>query len=360
MSHGYKSQEALLSTANIYYQKPLSERTGLGEPSELTLDKVEDLISKQNLKIIVHGYLGSRTHSSIKPLVKIYLAQGAANIFIADWQYLANLDYRDSRRVVSKVSMHFAEALYEFFNKHEIDYNEVHIIGHSLGAHIAGNIGRFFNGSFGRVTGLDPALPLFTPFSLDGLRSTDAQFVDVIHTDFPVYGDLTPRGTVDFYPNFGYTQQKGCNDMDLLTTSKILLEAFGCSHSRAVVLYAESIEMPKNFPALPCPLSSIQLRNLYLCLVRVSLNDKNLSNLGNAISEMDETQVVYMGEEVSRSATGYYYLETNDAPPYGMGAYTKFSKDSQDAWFMPPLINFGFNSNKSIEMLPRLPNIVNT
>ncbi|XP_037946479.1 lipase member H-A-like [Teleopsis dalmanni] len=321
MINGHKSQETLLSTANIYYQRPSS----LGGPSELRLDEVESLLSKQNFKIIVHGFLGSRSHSSIKPLANAYLAQGVANVFIADWQDLANLDYHNSRRAISKVAKHFAEALYEFLNKHEIEYNQVHIIGHSLGAHIAGNIGRFFNGSLGRITGLDPALPLFTPISLDGLRSNDAHFVDVIHTDFPIFGDLTPRGTVDFYPNFGYTQQKGCGDVDLLAASKLLLEGYSCSHNRAVVLYAESIELPKNFPALPCPLSSIQFRNLDVCLTKLSQNDLNLTSLVEAISKMDETQVVYMGEEVSRRATGYFYLETYDVPPYGMGINTKFS-----------------------------------
>lgn len=101
----------------------------------------------------------------------------------------------------------------------------MHIIGHSLGAHIAGNIGRFFNGSLGRVTGLDPALPLFAPNSLDSLQSNAGAFVDVIHTDFPVFGDITPRGTVDFYPNYGYTPQKGCDDDALIMASKLIFMA---------------------------------------------------------------------------------------------------------------------------------------
>lgn len=115
--------------------------------------------------------------------------------------------------------MHFI-----YSSKHEIPLNEVHVIGHSLGAHIAGNIGRYFNGTLGRVTGLDPALPLFAADANDGLQSNAAIFVDVIHTGYPVFGDNTPRGTVDFYPNYGYIPQKGCDDVNLIAISKLLFE----------------------------------------------------------------------------------------------------------------------------------------
>lgn len=109
--------------------------------------------------------------------------------------------------------------------------SEVHVIGHSLGAHIAGNIGRYFNGSLGRVTGLDPALPLFLPNSPDSLHRSAAVFVDVIHTDYPVFGDITPRGTVDFYPNFGHTPQRGCEGVDIVTASKLFVDACKLSHA---------------------------------------------------------------------------------------------------------------------------------
>lgn len=112
-----------------------------------------------------------------------------------------------------------------FYRKQNILLSEVHVIGHSLGAHIAGNIGRYFNGSLGHVTGLDPALPLFLPNSPDSLQSDAATFVDVIHTDYPVFGDITPRGTADFYPNFGFAPQHGCEGVDLLAASKLIFES---------------------------------------------------------------------------------------------------------------------------------------
>lgn len=31
-----------------------------------------------------------------------------------------------------------------------INLDDIHVVGHSLGAHIAGNVGRYFNGKLGR------------------------------------------------------------------------------------------------------------------------------------------------------------------------------------------------------------------
>lgn len=154
-----------------------------------------------------------------------YKAQGYANVLVADWSPAANLDYPNSRRAVSKVALVLAKQLQQFLARHNVSHEAVHVIGHSLGAHIAGRIGQYFNGTVGRVTGLDPALPLFTPRSDDSLQATAARFVDVIHTDFPVFGDLTPRGSVDFFPNFGRAFQPGCEEVDLLAASKLLVEA---------------------------------------------------------------------------------------------------------------------------------------
>lgn len=45
-------------------------------------------------------------------------------------------------------------------NNYEMDPKNVHIIGHSLGAHTAGYAGTLVPG-LGRITGLDPAEPYF-------------------------------------------------------------------------------------------------------------------------------------------------------------------------------------------------------
>ncbi|XP_017029819.1 lipase member H-A isoform X2 [Drosophila kikkawai] len=294
-------QAALLDTlvdqSNIYYLRASATE-------ELLLSKVEQVERLDSVKLIVHGYLGSRTHGSIMPLRNAYTAQGYENIMVADWGPVANLDYPTSRLAVKKVGRMLAKILEEFLQRHGISTDVVHVIGHSLGAHIAGRIGRYFNGTLGRVTGLDPALPLFSSRSDDSLHSNAAQFVDVIHTDYPLFGDLRPRGAVDFYPNFGQTPQPGCEDVDLIAANS-------CSHNRAVMFYAESIGMPRNFPAISCSFQAIKSRRVESCL-------KDNTEI------IEEDRFIYMGEHVNRSATLYFYLATNGAPPYGQGRNSKF------------------------------------
>lgn len=60
------SLESLVSQSSIYYQM---------DASELLLQHVDQLTSVDSLKLIVHGFVGSRSHGSIMPLIngKIFL-----------------------------------------------------------------------------------------------------------------------------------------------------------------------------------------------------------------------------------------------------------------------------------------------
>lgn len=64
----------------------------------------------------------------------------------------------------------------------------VHLVGHSLGAHVVGDAGAKIQNLTGekvsRITGLDPAGPRFYDNNpATGLDETDGNLVDVIHTN---------------------------------------------------------------------------------------------------------------------------------------------------------------------------------
>lgn len=93
----------------------------------------------------------------------------------------------------------------------DLHITDIHLIGFSLGAHVAGfaanNLRPY---KLPRITGLDPAMPLFTFVTSDNrLDETDAEFVDVFHTNAFVQGKIQASGHVDFYMNGGVTQP-GC------------------------------------------------------------------------------------------------------------------------------------------------------
>ncbi|XP_077550945.1 lipase member I-like [Haemaphysalis longicornis] len=135
-------------------------------------------------------------------------------------------------------------------NHKYLNASNVHLVGFSLGAHAAGFCGRHFHNAtgqkLGRITGLDPAGPLFSGSGLE-LGKGDADFVDIIHSNAGGLGSLqlgidTPTGDVDFFPNGG-SWQPGCRI------------PVGCSHTRAAYLFIASLNNTScKFASHPCPL----------------------------------------------------------------------------------------------------------
>lgn len=98
----------------------------------------------------------------------------------------------------------------------------LHVIGYSVGAHIAGLLANYLppeDGKLGRITGLDPTVFFYTGSNNSkGLDPSDAHFVDVIHTGAGILGQWRPSGHADFYVNGG-TSQPGCASASLFGKS---------------------------------------------------------------------------------------------------------------------------------------------
>jgi hypothetical protein len=137
------------------------------------------------------------------------------------------------------------------------DFSKLHIVGHSLGSQLASFLGRAIiqktdgKMKLKRITGLDPAFPLFYPGWLAGhISADDAELVDVVHTEGIFYGTPFTTGTVDFWPNgASIVQQPGCPPR-----STPMSVQDQCAHMRAVDYFAESVERKneKTFMAMKC------------------------------------------------------------------------------------------------------------
>ena len=102
------------------------------------------------------------------------------------------------------------------------------------------------SGKLKRITGLDPAKPLFITASDDKrLDKSDAEFVQVIHTDVFEKGMLVPMGHADFYVNGGY-KQPGCREETSAPNGE------SCNHNRAPRFYGESISSKVGFWGFRC------------------------------------------------------------------------------------------------------------
>ena len=98
---------------------------------------------------------------------------------------------------------------------------------------------------FSRITGLDPAGPLFEQTtSAVRIDKSDCSFVDIIHTnggneDAGFLGMNAAVGHSDFFPNGGHQQPK-CNNN------------FVCSHGEAPWIWVDSVKNSSPCSFVPC------------------------------------------------------------------------------------------------------------
>ncbi|XP_048763218.1 inactive pancreatic lipase-related protein 1-like isoform X2 [Ostrea edulis] len=214
---------------------------------------------------IIHGFLQNGRVEWMVHMAMELLRKKPQNVILVDWGNGSGFPYNQATantRVVGEEIAALITSLNRMFGTTNSKY---HLIGHSLGAHIAGYAGSRLP-ELGRITGLDPAQPNFANFDIQiRLDQSDAVFVDAIHTDgsdydtISGYGMMLPVGHMDFYPNGG-SNQPGCprqSFMNIITeeyedgtsrTGNII----SCSHSRSISLFMESINTPCPFASFQC------------------------------------------------------------------------------------------------------------
>jgi len=283
-------------------------------------------------KIITHGFR-SRAEK-FHQMAKAFLASKTTmtNVFVLDWSYYAdNINYfADAKRCVEvgkEKGQLLAKVLIDQLN---VDPSKVHAIGHSLGAHVVGHIGRTIEqyggkGKIARVTGLDPAKPWFDFTSLDNrIHKTDATVVDIIHTNS---GELwqgclsfPPNlGDVDFFPNGGERQVGcglSCNNTISCYFSDLNDMIHGCSHDRSHEYYTESIEAKnkgddKAFQSYDC--NGYDNFQNSLCS-KFCFIPGHCAHMGE-LFDVEKANVSHLLKEKPLDNNGFY-LRTNPSPPY--------------------------------------------
>ncbi|XP_070839348.1 lipase member H [Chaetodon trifascialis] len=197
---------------------------------------------------VIHGYRPTGSPPMwLHRITELLLARKDMNLIVVDWNYGAtNVNYFKAVENTHKAADNLT-AFIKKMQEHGASLSSIHMIGVSLGAHISGFVGANLNGSIGRITALDPAGPQFTGTRPeDRLDPTDAQFVDVLHTDIDALGFRQPLGHIDFYANGG-TDQPGCPKTIFSGGSY-----FKCDHQRSVLLYTESVNQTCASTAFPC------------------------------------------------------------------------------------------------------------
>ncbi|XP_053557076.1 endothelial lipase [Bombina bombina] len=199
---------------------------------------------------VIHGWTMSGLFESWlhSLVVALHEREKDANIIVVDWMSLAHQLYPDAVNHTKVVGKHIAQLLDWLQERGNISLENVHLIGYSLGAHVAGYAGNYVNGTVGRITGLDPAGPMFEGVEPHKrLSPDDANFVDVLHTYTRgalgvSIGIQMPIGHIDIYPNGG-DYQPGCALSDVLGALAYgsIGDVVKCEHERSVQLFVDSL-----------------------------------------------------------------------------------------------------------------------
>ncbi|KAG2462913.1 LIPR1 protein, partial [Polypterus senegalus] len=228
-------------------------------------------------RMITHGFVDKGDENWLKDMCKMMLQVEDINCICIDWKGGSRTLYTQSAQNIRVIGAEIAYLIKLLMNDYNQKPADFHFIGHSLGAHCGGEVGRRIKG-LGRITGLDPAEPYFqgTPIEVR-LDPSDAIFVDVIHTDsapmipYLGFGMSQAVGHLDFYPNGG-EQMPGCGKnvasqiVDIDGIWEGTRDFVACNHLRSYKYYADSILNPDGFLGYRCPtVEAFEAGNCFPC-----------------------------------------------------------------------------------------------
>ncbi|XP_028173132.1 inactive pancreatic lipase-related protein 1-like [Ostrinia furnacalis] len=241
------------SYGKVYCYLYTRENNKQGEllvPPDDENDNIESKYFKESgdIKAITHGWLSKENTDWIQNIKNAILGVSDVNVLTVDWSELAdNPVYPWSAFSTRYVGKYLAKIIRSLMKTYGVKNSRIHLIGHSLGAQVMGYAGMYSGEKIHRITGLDPARPLFELPLMDPnfrLDPSDANFVDIIHTCGGILGYRDSHGHADFYPNGGKAPQPGCGGI------KDIIE--GCSHGRSHEYFLESIDSDIGFDSYPC------------------------------------------------------------------------------------------------------------
>ncbi|XP_038860265.1 lipoprotein lipase-like [Salvelinus namaycush] len=266
---------------------------------------------------IIHGWsVAGLFESWIHKLVAaLFERVPNANVLVVDWLDRAQHYYPNSAANTKLVGKDLARLINWLEMDLKYDLKNLHLLGYSLGAHVAGVAGNLTNNKVNRITGLDPAGPRFEYAEhLNRLSPDDATFVDVLHTNTRGSPDLSigiqrPVGHVDIYPNGG-TAQPGCSfrhTVDMMRSFGLhnMDQIVKCAHERSVHLFIDSlVNKQQQSTAYRC--NSKDAFNRGLCL---SCRKNRCNNLGFGVNKIRTTRSAKM------------YLKTGASMPFKVFHY---------------------------------------
>ncbi|VVC93466.1 unnamed protein product [Leptidea sinapis] len=172
--------------------------------------------------------------------------------------------------------------------------DKMELLGFSLGgqtvSYIATNYQKITGRNISIITALEPAGPCFRTLNRsERLDASNADFIQVLHTNIDGYGMANKMGHVDFYINGGEYQPSDLNFYPCTST---------CSHFRVLTLWALAMQNPSKFIGIKC---------------------RNIQEARDAMCYSDVPITNVIGSDVDVNNHGIYYVSTSKHYPYYLG-----------------------------------------
>ncbi|KAM9847480.1 inactive pancreatic lipase-related protein 1-like [Aulostomus maculatus] len=296
----------LFTQKNRYYQEIKTDKT----------IQASNYNGMRKTRFIIPGYLEEGDEDWPQEMCKVTLRENV-NCIAVEWKKGVQTQYAQAANNARVVAAQVASMITFLMAHYKQKADKFHIIGHSLGAHTAGDASSRIGG-LARITGLDPVEPYFKNTNASVcLDKSDATFVDVIHTDGLPFdtklglGMSQPIGHIDFYPNGGELMP-GCQankgrptELDDIWQGTKKFDA--CNHLRAYQYYSESMVKPQGFVGYPCSdVASFEDGKCFPCA------DSKCPLMGHYADRFTLTD---------GASTTKYFLHTGSEKPFGRYSY---------------------------------------
>jgi|GEM_PF-6278868 len=288
-----------------------------------TLNSLGEIDPTQKTFVIVHGYMSSGDGKWVITMGLILKAQNPdANIMLVDWRELAdNPLYPLPANSSINVGDNLAQTLYDL----GVNFENTTIIGHSLGAQVAANVGEYaqtyYNQKLDEIIGLDPARPKFNYSSVDDrLDANDAQKVTVIHSDynglFPLgYDKSAGSAGIGYRQTSDGWQQLGSNDLYLNKADNQYYNFSnngGIDHQDAYGFYIDyllhgSSTVQDFFTTIHSEIAPAQVTPIQKMLESVKIEQLSVNNNADSLTGFNMTQTLVGTDQIDLFQLSNYF-----------------------------------------------------
>ncbi|XP_043643610.1 pancreatic lipase-related protein 2-like isoform X4 [Drosophila teissieri] len=114
-------------------------------------------------RLMIHGWMSQSRGSFNRDVKNAYLKKGEYNVIVADWSSSsANINYFSVVKLIETFGAQLAQFIRDLNRRFGADFDNMYLVGHSLGAQIAGSAGKRLKPN----QAMPPFIQTMEPFSL--------------------------------------------------------------------------------------------------------------------------------------------------------------------------------------------------